>query len=422
MFLDFYGLNLQPFGVTPNSGYLYPSRSHREALASLYYGIESDRGFMALIARPGMGKTTLIFHLLEKLRPGARTAFLFQTQCSPDEFLRFLFSDLGCDARNNDPVALRAELNEILLTEAKAGRRVVLFIDEAQNLSNSVLETIRLLTNFETPEHKLFQIVLSGQPELAERLALPELVQLRQRISIVTRISPLNTAEIPEYINHRLKVAGYCGDLLFAAGAMELIASHSEGIPRTINNLCFNSLSLGCARRKKVIDDSIVREVISDLSLGDSPGTPAPASWGRSNLRLAASISLILGAGSLSFMFSPAPRQMAAVPKITLQAPSADRAPEVNPSPLRVGKNPAGLAGEMKVPIARDDNLRRITQRYLGRNLDKNLRDQILRLNPQIANPDFIRTGDQIRLPLLADDEKRDRLVLPVRAPIDEQE
>ncbi|MGC2098414.1 MAG: AAA family ATPase [Candidatus Sulfotelmatobacter sp.] len=267
MFLEYYGLREQPFGVTPDPRFLYLSPAHREALACLYYGIESGRGFMSLIAKPGMGKTTLLFQLLEKFRSTAHTAFLFQTQCSSREFMRFLLAELGSDAHEQDFVRMHDEFNKLLLHEARSGRRMIIVVDEAQNLHPSVLETIRLLSDFETPKAKLLQIVLAGQPELADKLAGRRLSQLRQRISLLSGLSPLSVAESSNYIEHRLRIAGYSGAPLFAPEALQAIAQFTEGIPRSINNFCFNALSLGCALRERVVSAAMVDEVISDLDI-----------------------------------------------------------------------------------------------------------------------------------------------------------
>lgn len=266
MFLEFYGLREQPFGVTPDPRFLYLSPAHREALASLYYGIEAGRGFLAMIAKPGMGKTTLLFQLLEKFRGNARTAFLFQTQCNSREFMRFLLAELGFDSHEQDFVLMHEEFNKNLLQEARAGRRFIIVIDEAQNLDPSVLETIRLLSDFETPRAKLLQIILSGQPELADKLSTPKLAQLRQRISALGGLTPLSPEESARYIQHRLRIAGHSG-ALFAPSALQAIARFAEGIPRSINNVCFNALSLGYALQQTIIDLPIVEEVISDLDI-----------------------------------------------------------------------------------------------------------------------------------------------------------
>jgi general secretion pathway protein A len=279
MFLNFYGLREEPFGVTPDPRFLYLSPAHREALASLYYGIEAGRGFMAVIAKPGMGKTTLLFHLLQQLQPTAQTAFLFQTQCDSREFIRFLLQELGIELDGKqDMVGLHDKFNRCLLQAAQARRRVVVVIDEAQNLEPSVLETVRLLSDFETPQAKLLQIVLSGQPELADKLARPSLRQLRQRISVLCTIAPLQPEEVDGYIKRRLEAAGR-REPLFSPGAVRAIAEMSEGIPRNINNICFNALSLGCASRVPTIDVSIVQQVKADFDLDalrSDPGAESP--------------------------------------------------------------------------------------------------------------------------------------------------
>src|SRR6266446_3015364 len=267
MVLDFYQLREQPFGVTPDPRYLYLSRGHREALASLFYGIETNRGFLSLVAEPGMGKTTLLFQLLQRWRGHVHSAFLFQTQCDSRELIRYLLRDLGLKCDGEDFVRMHSELNEFLFRETLAGRSVVIFIDEAQNLTDNVLETVRLLSNFEATDKKLLQIVLAGQPELAQRLARPELAQLRQRLAVQARLEPLPAAEVGHYINHRLQIAGHQGTGLFTPGALGLIAERSRGIPRLINNLCFNALSLGCATQRRQITAEVVREAAADLSL-----------------------------------------------------------------------------------------------------------------------------------------------------------
>src|SRR3984893_451415 len=175
-----------------------------------------------------MGKTTLLFHLLEKFRGNARTAFLFQTQCSSREFMRFLVTELDSEGNEQDFVRMHDEFNKLLLQEARAGRRMIIVVDEAQNLHPSVLETIRLLSDFETPKAKLLQIILAGQPELADKLASRQLSQLRQRISMLSGLSPLEEIECSNYIQHRLRIAGYSGAPLFTPEAMQSIAQFTE--------------------------------------------------------------------------------------------------------------------------------------------------------------------------------------------------
>ena len=275
MFLQFYGLSEQPFGVTPDPAYLYPSSTHCEALTALTNGILASRGFLALVAEPGMGKTTLLYELLDELRDSARTVFLFQTQCDSREFFSYLLAELGVETQGMGLVAMHSKLNEVLFDEMLKGKRFVLIVDEAQNLDESVLETVRLLSNFETQHTKLLQIILAGQPELARKLSNPKLSQLRQRIAVIGRLQPLSLSDTTAYVEHRLKVAGYRGEPLFTSDALALICEKSQGIPRAINNICFDALTKAHAQDSRTITAQIVRDVLNQLDL--SLALPAPA-------------------------------------------------------------------------------------------------------------------------------------------------
>jgi general secretion pathway protein A len=274
-----YGILENPFGVTPNPRYLYQSKTHAEARSSLIIGIECRVGFQALIAPPGMGKTIILFNLLEQFNNVARTAFLFQSHGDSRDFLRHLISELEGEARDSDLVGMQDTINHLLIRERRAGRQTIIVIDEAQSLDTSVLETVRLLSNFETPTEKLVQIILAGQPQLAQRLANPQLAQLHQRISILTTLIPFDLEDTRNYIEHRLKVAGYQGPPLFTPVALRLIWERSGGVPREINTLCFNALLLAIAVEQKQVDSEILREVVADLDLNPvlfNKGTAPP--------------------------------------------------------------------------------------------------------------------------------------------------
>src|ERR1700737_3750496 len=269
-FLEHYGLSEQPFGVTPDPRFLYLAPKTRQGPTPLNYGTESNRGVLTLIAQPGMGKTSLLFRYTQGLRNKARTVFLFQTDGDSRELMSYLLADLGLDGTGKDLPEMHSILNQVLTEEMRAGRRFVLVIDEAQNLTEKVLESVRLLSNFETPWMKLMQIVLAGQPQLADRLAKPSMAQLKQRISFAIRVEPLTGEEVSTYIDHRLWVAGYKGSSLLSPGARALITENSEGIPRNINNMCFCAMSFAWAMKQKTIDREMMRDVLADIDLGSS--------------------------------------------------------------------------------------------------------------------------------------------------------
>lgn len=264
--LAHFGLRENPFGVTPDPRFLFLTETHGEALASLVNGIDCDFGFQVLVAQPGMGKTTLLFNFLERFRTTAHTAFLFQPQSNPCELLQSVLLELGITSAETSLRKLSEQLNQVLTRAARERRRVIVVLDEAQNLDFAVLEALRQLSNFETASAKLMQIVLAGQPQLAKRLALPEQEQLMQRISAFARLRPLALHETTTYIEHRLGTAGYQGSL-FTPEAVRAIWDRSRGVPRNINTLCFNAMMLGFAELVKSLDERIVEEAARDLDL-----------------------------------------------------------------------------------------------------------------------------------------------------------
>ena len=280
MYTQYYGFSENPFNITPDPRFLYLTPGHREALAALVYGIRERKGFVALTGEVGTGKTTLLYRLLDNLDEKVHTAFIFHTSTTYRELLRNMMSELGLPVTDDDTFLLIDRLNRYLIERAVAGEIVALIIDEAQNLSEEVLENIRLLSNLETRTTKLLQIVLCGQPELEAKLNATGLRQLRQRIAIMRRIEPLGDAECREYLEHRLKIVGSNAGRLFTPGAMILLRTHSRGIPRIINVMCDNALLIGFAASRKKIDEAIMFEVIRDMIgvlFHDKPLTPAPS-------------------------------------------------------------------------------------------------------------------------------------------------
>jgi general secretion pathway protein A len=426
MLLNYYKLAEQPFGVTPDSRFLYLGPKHREALASLVYGTESNRGFLALIAKPGMGKTSLLYHYLSYLRGKARTAFVFRTDCDSREFIRHLLLDLGIDAAGMDLPSMHDTLNRLLTEEMRAGRRFVLVIDEAQNLDEKVLESVRLLSNFETPWVKLMQIVLAGQPQLADRLASRSMAQLRQRISMVIRIEPFGHADVNAYIDHRLWVAGCEKPTVFTVGARKLIAEHSEGIPRNINNLCFNAMSLGCALKRKTIDRDIVMDVIADLDLeplrekhvvaSAAPASRTNADYSSSSTKsvfggwapkLAISSAVLL---SLGWVAVHANRSEPRTTELPISAATEVVSTPPAPAPVVVSEvslmSPETESSKPEeadedVRVAPGETLYQISVDKYGR-FDGKVLEELRGLNPWLNNPDYIRTGQKIRVPSVA--------------------
>jgi TonB family protein len=270
-FLRHFGFRESPFGVTPNPAFLFSSQMHFTALQSMIRSIESNLGFAVLLGDPGMGKTTLLLQLLAQYRDSARTAFIFQTQCKRYELLRYLASELELPVMKRDEVSLHRRLKEMLVDEARAGRKVLIFIDEAQNLQQSSLEAIRLLSDFETARAKLLHIVLSGSARLGEMLLTPELSQLAQRISTVCRLEPLTPEEVNSYITYRLRVAGCkVADSLFSPESLVLAAEQSEGVPRVVNSICYRALSLAYSIGERHVSAELVRQAARELDLSRS--------------------------------------------------------------------------------------------------------------------------------------------------------
>jgi TonB family protein len=272
-FLRHFGFRESPFGVTPNPAFLFSSRMHLAALQSMIQSIESNLGFTVLLGEPGLGKTTLLLQLLTQYRNSARTAFIFQTQCKRYELLRYLASELELPVMKRDEVSLHRRLKEMLVDEARAGRKVLIFIDEAQNLQQSSLEAIRLLSDFETARAKLLHIILSGSARLGRMLLTPELSQLAQRVSTVCRLEPLNPEEVNSYITYRLRVAGCkVAENLFSPESLARVAEQSEGIPRVVNSICYRALSLAYSAGERRVSATLVRQAARDLDLSRSPG------------------------------------------------------------------------------------------------------------------------------------------------------
>lgn len=262
MYKSYFGLKANPFNPNPDPRFLFLTGATREALAALAYGIRNRKGFLLLTGEVGTGKTTLLNRLLEWLsEEKVATAFVFNSRLNEGEFFDFVLNDFGIACESRDKSQRLIRLNQWLLDRYRERQTAVLIIDEAQNLSNDVLEEIRLLTNMETTQEKLLQIVLSGQPELEDKLRDPSLRQLRQRITIRCSTAPLSREEMQSYVVERLRVAGANGVPIFSVEAIDSVYKHSQGIPRIANLLCEHSLINAFVDQVRPIPAHIVDDV-----------------------------------------------------------------------------------------------------------------------------------------------------------------
>jgi general secretion pathway protein A len=270
MYKGFFGLSENPFNVSPDPRYLFLTEQIEETLSGLMYGIQTKKGIVTLTGEVGTGKTTLVNRVLDWLhqRP-TKTAFLFNSRMNSTQLFDFVLAEFEIPCESRSKSQQLTNLNQWLLDRYRAGETAVLIIDEAQNLTFPVLEEIRLLTNLETSTEKLLQIVLSGQPELEEKLNLPQLRQLRQRIMLRCKTSPLTKEQTHAYIHERLKIAGAAtnGHPIFSGSAIETVHLYSMGIPRVVNLLCEHALVNAYAEQQRPIQSKIIEDVAREFQL-----------------------------------------------------------------------------------------------------------------------------------------------------------
>jgi general secretion pathway protein A len=270
VYKTFYNLKLNPFEITPDPSFLFSTARHNEALASLYYGVRARKGFVVLTGEVGTGKTMLVRCVLELLRrTGVAFAYVFNPSLSALEFIRYIAGDFGLPVAGKAKDELVLSLSSFLVDRHQKKLSTLLVVDEAHHLSPELLEEVRLLTNLETTQQKLLQIVLAGQPELDEMLDSYELRQIKQRIALRCHLEPLNLEETRGYMQRRLQIAGVPPEIaIFSDAATAAIFRHSNGFPRLINTICENALLSGYGRRALVISPEIIEEVAHDLRLG----------------------------------------------------------------------------------------------------------------------------------------------------------
>jgi general secretion pathway protein A len=275
MYLDFYRLSREPFRITPDPEFLYLSPGHREALAAIAYGVEQRKGIIAVTGEVGTGKTTILRSYLERADPERlRSAYVFNPNISFPDLLRTIFLELGIPPGSGDTSEMIDRFHQYLIEEYKKIHAVVLFIDEAQNTPVETLENLRMLSNLESTEDKLLQIVLCGQPELDRLLGRTELRQLKSRIAVRADISPLSRKESLAYIRHRMALSSGEGSDVFTRAALERIVRKANGNPRTINVLCDNALITGYGSGETKVTFRTAGEIIADMEGRAAPRIP----------------------------------------------------------------------------------------------------------------------------------------------------
>ena len=265
VYLNYYGLTEPPFDITPNPRFLFYSAKHREAFNHLLYGIRERKGFVQLTGEVGAGKTTLCRAMLEQLDGHFATALILNPVMSSDELMKAVAIEYGLPCNGLDRLDTLAVINQFLLQQVERGQDTVLIIDEAQDLTDELLEQVRLLSNLETDNRKLLQIVLMGQPELRERLNNHRLRQLRQRITVRYHLPPLSRYEVNQYIQHRLDIAGAKGAPYFTQPALWRVYNYSQGIPRLLNAICDKALLAGFVSQREKIDFRMIGQAVREL-------------------------------------------------------------------------------------------------------------------------------------------------------------
>ena len=271
MYKAFYSLKRNPFEITPDPSFLFPTSRHNEALAALYYGVRRHKGFVVLTGEVGTGKTLLLRSLLQLLKQSndVAYAYIFNGRLSPVEFLQYFASDLGLPATSKNKGELLIQIAHYVIERSQKKLTTALVVDEAHHLSSEILEEIRLLTNLETPQEKLLQILLVGQPELDEKLDSVSLRQLKQRVALRSHLVPLTSNETKGYIERRLQLAGSpYPSAMFPPETVAAVYQHSQGLPRLINTICENALIAAYARQMKSVSPEIIDDIANDFRLG----------------------------------------------------------------------------------------------------------------------------------------------------------
>jgi putative secretion ATPase (PEP-CTERM system associated) len=358
MYERFYNLRERPFALSPDPEYLYLSRVHREALDHLRYGVESRAGFIIITGEIGAGKTTLLQSLLQRVDERTVVARIVNTTLEPRELLETILIDFGLETNGKSKPALLRDLGQFLVQLRAQGRRPLLVVDEAQNLTEASLEEVRLLSNLETEKSKLLQILLVGQPNLRDTIASPELEQFRQRVAVSYHLTALDAPDTAAYINYRLEHAAIGEPMRFPADAADLVHSLSGGVPRIINVICDAALVFGYAEERRKIDRALVQEVVRELEstgvlrqkIPDGPADQSPAAR-RDGFALVAGPGLAAQTGEKPLDS----RVPGAIPGG--QPPRPDRAQELAQATQLLAAREAELLHQREIMVKRQQDL-----------------------------------------------------------------
>ena len=433
----FYGFSENPFGIPPDPKFFFPSESHSEALASLQYGITYRKGFILILGEAGIGKTMLIQHLINTLDSQVKTILFPQSQLPFQQMLKEMLIKLKLPPGLETKGSMMHVLYDHLIGCLARDETIAVMIDEAENIGLNVIEEVRLLANLETSTSKLLQIALVGQPELREKLRSEVIRQIKQRIVISCQINPLTEKESMQYIDHRLKIAGSGSSEVFTDEALSLICRYAKGIPLALNTLCNNALSVGCSLSEKRISPSIVKKVRREKGILTTQKARIFASGIKR--RLPRKIFMILSALGLLAMVlffgrsyvqplfhaqkpnhsvtPPAIGEKATAPEVKrhdaaenvpgspvpeVMEPSPE-APKIPASPPAVkGHSNAEIRVKEIVEVKQGDNLYSLAYQYY-KVADETLIDHILKLNPEITNPNLILISQKISIPEVTD-------------------
>lgn len=403
MYLNFFNLNREPFQITPDPSFLYLSRGHKEALASIIYGVEKKKGFILIIGAVGVGKTTILRAYLEKSdKNKLRTIYLFNANISYANLLRYIFRELAIVPESFEICDMINQLHHTLIDEYRQGRNVLLLIDEAQNMPVDTLENLRMLSNLETATEKLIQIVFSAQPEFEMTLKLDELKQLRQRIAVKAVILPLSNEEGLVYIGHRLKKAADKEQLIFTTYALREIVRVAKGIPRVINVISDNTLITAFGYGRKKIGIGIVKEITRDLGIQRSFYIRGLMNLILIVVLFAIVIVYIRGTTTL---FGAKPVQSLQTVKRQSSLPVKTMTGRYEPSAIRSeasGKyEPSAVKYEASVDrvVVKGDTLAKLVKDVYG-HVDQKMIRLVKQANPNLDNENLIIEGRRIVFPI----------------------